>query len=246
MATPNVVSGGSCTIQASGYSDPELDTIDVRIDWNNDGDFGDPSEMGLTLPGAGGAPVYFTAPITYTYGGGTDTQDLSAPYPLNLTAAPISLDLTQDISDLDINFHNQAIFVISETTTGVEHLYRIECDGTFQNPVSGGGGANPLSTDFTDFITQGRPFSLMVDNYDNTGALLPDQADVQIIVLGFSGTNTNDLHLFTSQLARTGGANFGIGTYLGSLDVQRNWIVARAGSAVANHRVYPNPPAGWQ
>ncbi|MCG3153222.1 MAG: hypothetical protein GEEBNDBF_02533 [bacterium] len=476
MLTPNVVSGGSCTVQASGYSDPEGDTIQVRLDWNNDGDFNDPGETGLTLPGAGGPPVNFTSPISYTYGGGTDTrqvpgditdganppaaispvltfnvipsgtcgapfssitpftagwstpvtfstaasgvsgvnwaygayrvptlnhpaanthagwvyqqrittptfsqhiyraymlgpnstdgvgvipltnapgilgsdttnsrqvhaidvdstgrvifatrtpgtnstslatrdliytsgeasfryfnsdggatlaldadittvatphpvialcvdqndnvltidnqhvlrkwlktsgytEDTSAPFPLNLTAPPVSLDLTQDISDLDLNFHNQALFIVSETTGGIERLYRIECDGTFQNPVSGGGGANPLSTELTDFVTQGRPFQLTVDNYDTTGGLLPDAADVQMVVLGFSGTSSNEAHFFTSQLIRSGGSTFGIGTYLGTLDIQRNWIVARAGSAVATHRVYPNPPAGWQ
>ncbi|HYE78720.1 MAG TPA: hypothetical protein VEI97_12115 [bacterium] len=87
MLTPTVGSGGMAVVQASGYSDVEGDQIEVRIDWNNDGDFSDTGESGNTLPGAGGPPVNFPSPITYTYSGSSpDTRTLPIQYTDNISA----------------------------------------------------------------------------------------------------------------------------------------------------------------
>ncbi|HYE77165.1 MAG TPA: hypothetical protein VEI97_04190, partial [bacterium] len=91
VTTPTVVSGGMASVQASGYSDPEGDPIEVRIDWNNDGDFSDAGESGNMLSGSGGAPLTFTSPTPYTWSGSNpDNRSLPAQYTDNLST-PINV-----------------------------------------------------------------------------------------------------------------------------------------------------------
>lgn len=88
LASTTVLDGGTVTVQATAYSDAELDPIEVRIDWNNDLDFADAGETGNMLAGAGGPQVNFTSPITYTWSmSNPDNRQIRVQFTDNISAA---------------------------------------------------------------------------------------------------------------------------------------------------------------
>jgi len=77
---------GVLTLTVSAYSDPDSDPIDIRFDWNNDGDFADAGESFQTLDGT--PPDTFNSPIFYNNATlATETRTVPYEFTDNINAA---------------------------------------------------------------------------------------------------------------------------------------------------------------
>ncbi|HYE79586.1 MAG TPA: hypothetical protein VEI97_16485, partial [bacterium] len=177
--------------------------------------------------------------------------EATAPFPIDLKAAPYNFGLgSVYVHDFDVSLYNQALYILAETSGGVERLYRIECDGSFTNPIPGTTNPNPVNFQAYTFNTLGRPCDLTIDQWTTAGALLGAASDVQIIVTGFdgdsvTGTGSHGQHIFTTRLQRTASSSSGSSIYRSTINVGTNHLCGRQGSLADPIRHMP-PPAGWQ
>lgn len=174
-------------------------------------------------------------------------EDLSAPFPINLAAGPYNIALSSRyVHGLVQSRYNGAIFILAEDTAGQEYIYRIECDGTLNNPVTGTSNPNPLALQVGDWTTLTRPQKILLDERDSTGALIGPASDAQLVLTGYmTGGHGHDMQTLTTRLEKTGGSNGGV-LYLGAVNTQNNCLIIRNGSGTTTFRVYGVPPIGWQ
>jgi len=127
LASTTILDGSTITVQATGYSDVELDPIEVRIDWNYDFDFLDSGETGNMLAGAGGPLVNFVSPISYIWSGiNPDDRVLRIQFTDNLSAP--------------VNAPNLGFTVIENTST---------CGAPWTNPATFGTVWSGVAGDYT-------------------------------------------------------------------------------------------------
>lgn len=178
------------------------------------------------------------------------TESTAAPFPLDLKAAPYSMTLgTRYVHEFDISLYNGAFFILTEDTSGIERVYRIECDGQLISPVPSTTNPNPMTVQVFDFLSDilTRPLGLFIDQYDTSGALLGSASDAQIILGGYvtNGTDLNKVRIMTTQLTYTGGTNASV-PYRSVADVRNNWLLTSSGSGTRTYRMWESAPGGWQ
>lgn len=181
--------------------------------------------------------------------GANYAEDMTAPFPLNLAAGPYNIAVgTQYVHDFVQSRYNGATFIVTEDTTGVDRIFRIECDGSLNNPIPTTSNPNPLVLQVGDWTTLTRPHDITLDELDSTGSLIGAPGDAQIILMGYMSNASNhgqDHQILTTQLLKTAGVNSAV-PYLVSVNTQNNWLISRSGSGTRTFRVWGVPPAGWQ
>ncbi|MCG3153250.1 MAG: hypothetical protein GEEBNDBF_02561 [bacterium] len=140
---------GVLTLTVSAYNDPDADPIQVRFDWNNDGDFADAGESFQTLDGT--PPDAFNSPVFYNNATlSTETRTVPYEYTDNInTAISGSVDFTLGANQAPVvtsgsvglatsSLVQPATFSLSSTLVVTDPEGDTITYSVFANPTSGG------------------------------------------------------------------------------------------------------------
>lgn len=175
------------------------------------------------------------------------SEDMSAPFPLDLKAAPINIGPTTTwrVNDFAINFHNQAFFILSTNiSSSVDpRVTRVECDGTMYTSM---GATNPAT--FVGYYVNGG-HDIYIDQW-TTGAGLTNEADVQIVVANAVLTAPGDgpgFRVFNSDLVNTATWDDTLADSYGKIAIVNNVMLGKQDYyGPSNFQMNFTPPAGWQ
>ncbi|MCG3152848.1 MAG: hypothetical protein GEEBNDBF_02152 [bacterium] len=141
-------------------------------------------------------------------GGTTYTEDTSATFSLGTASGGVIAGAV--VEDFDINFYNEAFFVLVRGAGGQYNAWRFECDGTYQSSIQG--NPNPAMNLFPgETVDRG---DIVIDNYGPNMSLLAGPQDAQIVITGDNGYRevlNNDDGLIMTLTARMQKSTVAIG-----------------------------------
>lgn len=92
------------------------------------------------------------------------------------------------VYDFVINFHDDAFFILTNGSFRAQ-LWRIECDGSYNNNING--NPNPIIEVFPQHLTNEKA-DIGIDNLDSSGNILSGAQDLQLIIVGSHDNNVKN------------------------------------------------------
>ena len=151
------------------------------------------------------------------------------------------------VFDFVINFHNEAFYILTNAT-GKGVLWRFECDGTYNQFISG--NPNPF-IDVLEHATENDVADIGIDNLNIGGSVLDGAQDSQIVVVGgyFSTYWYSMISRIDSELGQHAAStiNFGDGLTNVFFNQRTNTLWGWQSNALSDSFTEEwNPPSDWE